>query len=263
MAWTSLPGRDRALDGIEKADELLMGMALHTAAEDTAIERVEGGKQGGCTVALIIMGHGAAAAGFDRQTGLGSVERLDLGFLIDRQNHGMRRRVHIEADNVFDLLGEGGIVGTLERADAMRLEVVCLPNALHRAQRQADRLGHRSAGPVGRFAGRLAAGERQHLGHCRGRHWLFPRRPGLVAQQTVHSGIGVAPLPAPHRRTADAGVVRHLKLAPEYWRRWARWPATPSEFAANLFPAQEYVPLRSDSYLSGIAELLNAAPFGV
>src|SRR6266550_8704120 len=59
-----LPGRDRALDGIEKADELLMGMALHTAAEDTAIERVEGGKQGGCAVALVIMSHGAAAAGF-------------------------------------------------------------------------------------------------------------------------------------------------------------------------------------------------------
>src|SRR5258705_1426107 len=118
MAWTSLPGRDRALDGIEKADELLMGMALHTAAEDTAIERVEGGKQGGCAVALVIMSHGAAAAGFDRQTGLGSVERLDLGFLIDRQNHGMRRRRPIEADQVFDHSGGSGEGGTLERADA-------------------------------------------------------------------------------------------------------------------------------------------------
>src|SRR3981189_172425 len=47
------PGRDRALAGIEKADELLMGMALHTAAEDDAIERVESGKQGGCAVALV------------------------------------------------------------------------------------------------------------------------------------------------------------------------------------------------------------------
>src|SRR3982074_1020844 len=71
---------------------------------------------------------------------------------IDRTT-GCAGGVHIEADNVFDLLGEGGIVGTLERADAMRLEVVCLPNALHRAQRQADRLSHRSAGPGGCFAG--------------------------------------------------------------------------------------------------------------
>src|SRR6516225_8454654 len=33
--------------------------------------------------------------------------------------------------------------------------------------------------------------------------------------------------------------------------------------AARLFPAQEYVPLRSEAYLSGIADLLNSAPFGV
>ena len=59
----------------------------------------------------------------------------------------------------------------------------------------------------------------------------------------------------------DSGVFR--PAAPEYWRRWARWPVTPSEFAARLFPAQEYVPLRSDAYLAGIANLLNAAPFGV
>jgi hypothetical protein len=59
----------------------------------------------------------------------------------------------------------------------------------------------------------------------------------------------------------DPGVFR--AAVPEYWRRWTRWPETPTEFAARLFPAQEYVPLRSDSYLSGIADLLNAAPFGV
>src|SRR4051812_38148733 len=136
-----LAGRDRALDGIEKANELLVGMALHAAAEDHADERVEGGKQSSRAVALVIMSHGAASAGLDRQSRLGTVERLDLRFLVDRQNHGMRRRVHIKADNVFDLLGESGIAGTLERADAMRLEVVRLPNALYRAQRQADRLG--------------------------------------------------------------------------------------------------------------------------
>src|SRR5712671_5830506 len=69
------PGRDRALDGIEKADELLMGMALHTAAEDDAIERVESGKQGGCAEALVIMSHGAAGAGFGRALGSGISHR--------------------------------------------------------------------------------------------------------------------------------------------------------------------------------------------
>ena len=36
---------------------------------------------------------------------------------------------------------------------------------------------------------------------------------------------------------------------------------TPSEFAARRFPAQ--VPLRDDAYLTGVADLLNGAPFSV
>src|ERR1051325_10635338 len=73
-----LAGRNRALDGIEEADELLVPVSLHAAAEDDPIERVEGGKQGGRAVPLVIMGHGAAPARLDRQAGLGAIERLDL-----------------------------------------------------------------------------------------------------------------------------------------------------------------------------------------
>ena len=61
--------------------------------------------------------------------------------------------------------------------------------------------------------------------------------------------------------TGDPRIFRPAVL--EYWQRWARWPATPAEFAAKLLPAQEFVPLRSETYLGEIADLLNAAPFGV
>jgi hypothetical protein len=37
----------RALDGVEKADEFLMPMALHAAPDDLALEDVESGEQGG------------------------------------------------------------------------------------------------------------------------------------------------------------------------------------------------------------------------
>ena len=69
-----LVGGRRPLDGIEIADELLMGMALHAPAEDNAIKGVEGGEQGGRAVPLVIMGHGPAFAGLDRQTRLGAIE---------------------------------------------------------------------------------------------------------------------------------------------------------------------------------------------
>ena len=47
-----LAGRDLALDGVEKADELLMAVALHVAADHRAVQHVEGGEQGGRPVRL-------------------------------------------------------------------------------------------------------------------------------------------------------------------------------------------------------------------
>ena len=89
MTWTSLFGWDLRLDLVEKADELLMPMPLHAAADDLAFEHVEGGKQGGGAVALVVVGHGAGAALLHGQAGLGAIERLDLALLVDREHDGM------------------------------------------------------------------------------------------------------------------------------------------------------------------------------
>ena len=99
LAW-----RDDPLDGVEEADQLLMAVALHAAADDGAVENVQCCKQGGGAVALIVVGDGGAAAGLERQPGLGSIEGLDLRLLVDRQHHGMGRRVHVEA-GVVNLTG--------------------------------------------------------------------------------------------------------------------------------------------------------------
>jgi hypothetical protein len=69
---------DRTLDGIEEADELLMPVSLHAAADDLAVEHVEGGEQRRDAVALVIVRHRACPAALQRQAGLGAVERLDL-----------------------------------------------------------------------------------------------------------------------------------------------------------------------------------------
>src|SRR3954470_22529495 len=53
-----LAGRDRRLDGVEEADELLVPVALHAAAEHGPVEHVEGGEQRRRAVALVVMGHG-------------------------------------------------------------------------------------------------------------------------------------------------------------------------------------------------------------
>ena len=93
----------------------------------------------------------------------------------------------------------------------MGLEAVGLPDALHRPQGDADGLGDGAAGPVGHLARRLGTGQRQHLGDGCRRQRTFARRAGLVAQKAVDALFAVALLPAPHRRSADAGTTRHFE----------------------------------------------------
>ena len=62
-----------------------MAVALHAAADDAAIERVECGEQRRGAAPPVIVGHGATAALLHRQARLSAVEWLDLALLIDRQ----------------------------------------------------------------------------------------------------------------------------------------------------------------------------------
>ena len=64
-----LSRRDLRLDGVEEADELLVAVALHVAADDGAVEDVEGGEQRRRAMAFVVVGHGSGAALLHRQTG--------------------------------------------------------------------------------------------------------------------------------------------------------------------------------------------------
>ena len=70
-------------DQIEKADEFLVAMPLHVAADHGPVEDVERRKERGGAVAPVIMGHGAGLPLLERQAWLGSVEGLDLAFLVE------------------------------------------------------------------------------------------------------------------------------------------------------------------------------------
>ena len=53
---------DLALNCVEQANELLMSMGLHVAADHGSIEDVHGRKQGGRAAPLVVMGHRSGAA---------------------------------------------------------------------------------------------------------------------------------------------------------------------------------------------------------
>jgi hypothetical protein len=96
---------------------------------------------------------------------------------------------------------------SLEGAQPMRRQLVRPPDALHRAQRESHRRGHRAAGPMGHLVRRFAASQGHHLGRFIGGDRRLAGLAGLVAQQTLDPRFGKALLPAPHRRPTDADAL--------------------------------------------------------
>src|SRR6202158_6507112 len=76
--FNQLSGRDRAFDVAEETDELPMPVLLHAAADHLAIEDVERCEQRCGAVALVVVRHGAATAGLQRQSRMRAIEGADL-----------------------------------------------------------------------------------------------------------------------------------------------------------------------------------------
>ena len=99
------------------------------------------------------------------------------------------------------LASKRGSRDRLKGPQPVRLQFVRPPDALHRAQREPYRLGHRAARPMRRLMRRFGAGQRHQLGRLSGRDRRLARLAGLVAQQTFNPHLGKALLPPPHRHT--------------------------------------------------------------
>ena len=186
-----------ALNGVQESNELLMPMLFHTPPDDGSVEDVERREQCGHAVAFVIVGHGSAFSGFQWQSRLGAIERLNLAFLVDGDDDRVSRRRDVEADDVLDFFSEFWIAGSFESANAMGLQAMSIPQALNRPKRNAERLGHRAARPVGGFARRFRAGQLQHFRDGPGRKRSAPGFARLVAQKSIDALLAISLLPAP------------------------------------------------------------------
>src|SRR5271166_6288252 len=182
-----------AVDLLEKAQPLDVGIVRLSSRDQFAFENAERGKQCYCAVARIIVRHGARMPGCERQPELGTLERLALALLIAAQHQRLGRRIEIEPDHVPELLLEFWIVRELECLGDVRFQIVLRPDALHRAGRDADMAAHAAHAPaapalrwtrgLGDDAGNLGLGQgwltalatsvRQAVEPC----LLEPRRP--------------------------------------------------------------------------------------
>ena len=144
-------GRGFVVDFLKESDELLMPMAWHAVSDHLAVERAQGGKQGGRSMADVIMRHCSTAAFLQGQTGLGSVKGLDLAFFVHAQNQRLVRRIQIQPHDIAQLLHEAFVTAEFEGADQMGLQVVLLPDSPDGRFTQLLGLGHRSCTPMCRI----------------------------------------------------------------------------------------------------------------
>ena len=95
------------------------------------------------------MRHGPAAPFLQGQTRLSSIQCLNLAFLVDAQDEGFIRWIHIQAYDIDQFLDESFVSAQLEGLDQMRLEVVLAPNPTNAGFTDSLCPGHAPAAPMG------------------------------------------------------------------------------------------------------------------
>lgn len=104
-------GRNGRVDALKKAQKFLVAVPRLTVSEHSPCSNIEGRKQGGGSMADIVMRDAFHVTQAHGQHRLGAAQGLDLRLFIDGQHDGMIRRVQVQTDNVAYLLDEKRIVG--------------------------------------------------------------------------------------------------------------------------------------------------------
>jgi len=143
-------GRSFRIDFFEEADEFLMAVSRHAVSDHFSIKHAEGRKQRGCAVAFVIVRHGPAASLFHREPRLGSVEGLNLAFLVDAKDQRLVRGVEVEANDIVELVDKVLVATDLEGFDQMGLESMLFPNTLNACRTDTLCLSHCAYAPMSR-----------------------------------------------------------------------------------------------------------------
>ena len=202
---------DVEVDGLGEGEDVGRLVGLLGVIERLAGPDVHGGEEIGGAVTFVVMGQRHPPASLHGQGGLGAVERLDLGLLVEAEHHGLLGRVQVEPDYVHQLLLEVGVVGDLEGVDLPGLQVVVPPDAGDGVLADAEPLGHQSRRPVGRTVIRDGM---KRVVHHRLHGSLREPRPSTPARgdaaDTVDA-LGLEPTsPGPHRLVGGVATPGHL-----------------------------------------------------
>ncbi len=107
-------GGDSCIDGIEELPELNRAVLAVAVANNLARGHVQGSEERSRPMAHVVVRTSLNLARAHRQQGLCSVERLDLGLLINAEDERPFRRVEVEANDVAYLLDKERVSRELE-----------------------------------------------------------------------------------------------------------------------------------------------------
>ena len=196
---------------VEECEELLVAVLLVAGAGDLAGRDLKRGVEAGCAVALVVVSHHRGLPRLHRKRRLRAIECLDLRFLVHAQHQRAFRRIEVEPDDVDHLLDQLRVLGELERADLVGLELVIAPDPVHRRRGDA---GHRREpadapmrGPVRRRLERLG----EHPLHLVIIDLPGAPRPRCV-NETVQPTLAEVTSPQPNRRQRHTHLSRDLRV---------------------------------------------------
>src|SRR5450759_1709829 len=114
MAWISFRAGTCASMALRKRMNSWCRVALHIAADNSAVEDIEGREQCRRAMTLVVVGHRPGAALLHRQAGLSAASRLNPALPIGREDDGMCGRIDIATDAVPQLAYKVRVGGELE-----------------------------------------------------------------------------------------------------------------------------------------------------
>ena len=138
---------------LEEPEDVGAGVAVSALPNDLPRGNRQSRVEARQAVATVVVGLAGRQSRPKRQDRLGSVESLDLGLLVDAQDHGIGWRVEVQSDNIVNLRLGLGVAAELERLDPMRLQVMSPPDPVDGAVRHLDLVRQIARAPV-RHAGR-------------------------------------------------------------------------------------------------------------
>ena len=140
--------REFGFQMVEEPDELPAAVAILTGANYLAIENVERGEKGRCSMAFVVVCLALWQARPQRENRGSPIQSLNLALLIYTQHQSALGRVQIQTNNIPDLLFEARIVGQFETLYPMWLNIVPFPDAMNNRPRHPEPVRQHSYAPV-------------------------------------------------------------------------------------------------------------------